>query len=256
MIELRHKAIAEGASVQEAYDDFFQTHSLAMRDSYYLWILELLGIAPGATLVDVACGNGRLVELAVRRNIDAVGADLAYEGIAHVAASTPQAGWLCANGKTLPLPSASVDYVVSSGSLEHYDDPLQGVRELARILKPSGLAYVLLPNSFGLLGNIRHVLKTGEVFDDAQPLQRYGTRGTWTQLLQQGGLQIEYTIGFQEVNRPRTLRDGLWMALRPQKWARAALAAVTPLNLANHFVFLCRPGEAAQAGHYPTLPFA
>lgn len=256
MIELRHKAIAEGTSVQQAYDDFFQDHTLLMRDSYYLWILELLNPQPGAVLVDVACGNGRLVELAARRSLRAVGLDLSYEGIVTAAAAAPIAGWVCANGQGMPLPTASVDYVVSSGSLEHYDQPLQGVRELSRILKPTGKAYILLPNAFGLFGNILHITKTGEIFDDAQPLQRYGTRATWSRLLQQGGLVIEDLIPFNEVNAPRTGKDVLWTLAHPQKAVRAALAAMTPLNLANHFVFICRPGAGADLSHYPTLPWA
>jgi SAM-dependent methyltransferase len=257
MLEIRHRAVHDGQSIQDAYDDMYQQRDLLMRDSFYLWLIELLAPEPGSTLLDVACGNGRLVELAARQGVHAIGFDLSFEGLQLGAAGTPEAGWVVGDGQGIPLPSESVDYLMSIGSLEHYDDPLRGVRELARVLKPTGSACILLPNMFGLMGNIRHVRRTGEVFDDSQPLQRYGTRAAWQTMLEMGGLYVERVVPWGEVNRPRTGQDLLWSALRPQKLVRAAVARVTPVNLANHFIFICRPGRPDWTpAYYPMLPWS
>lgn len=253
MIEIRHQALHEGASIQSAYDAFYQDRSLRMRDSFYLWLLELIQPRPGQLLVDVACGNGRLAELAARQGITAIGLDLSYAGIVEAAAATPQAGWVVSDGTVIPMPDASVDYVTCIGSLEHYGNPVAGVAEIARILKPNGRACILLPNAFGLLGNIRHVAATGEVFDDLQPLQRYATRATWDVMLARGGLTIERLVPWGEVNRPRTQTDRRWMVRRPQKALRAALASITPVNLANHFVYICRTAPLPDASFSPML---
>jgi hypothetical protein len=99
----------------------------------------------------------------------------------------------------------------------------------------------LLPNAYGLLGNIRHVWTTGDVHDDGQPLQRYATRRSWETLLTDGGLQVEKTVGYGEVEFPRTAQDA-WRLLRyPQKLLRLMITPLIPLNLMNHLVFLCRP---------------
>jgi SAM-dependent methyltransferase len=255
MLEIRHQALHDGLSIQGAYDALYKERDLLMRDSFYLWLIGLIAPPAGSRLVDVACGHGRLVELAARQGIDAVGIDLSFTGLARGAQQTPQAGWVVADGKQLPLPSASADYVVSIGSLEHYDDPVQGARELARILKPAGWACVLLPNAYGLFGNIRRVWRYGEIFDDRQPLQRYATRRSWETLLARGGLTVERLIPYGEVQRPQTWADLWWMASRPQKIVRAALGLLTPPNLANHFVFICRSAPtSAPAAYYPMLP--
>ncbi|MCB9139540.1 MAG: class I SAM-dependent methyltransferase [Caldilineaceae bacterium] len=257
MLEIRHRALHDGQSIQDAYDDLFQTRNLLMRDSFYLWLIELLGPPPGSTLLDVACGNGRLVELAAEQGIRAMGVDLSFEGLLHGSADASPAQWIVGDGQIIPFPAGSVDFVMSIGSLEHYDNPLQGVREIARVLKPHGRACILLPNMFGLMGNIRYVRRTGEVFDDEQPRQRYATRATWQTMLEMGGLLIDEVVPWGEVTRPRTTRDWIWSALRPQKALRGAVAAITPLNLANHFIFLARPGRVSTAPvYYPMLSWS
>jgi len=42
----------------------------------------------------------------------------------------------------LPFPDASVDLVVSRGSIFFWDDPPQGIREVCRVLRPGGKAYL------------------------------------------------------------------------------------------------------------------
>lgn len=255
MIEIRHRSVTNGGSIQQAYNDFFRKRKISMRDSFYLWLLEVAQARTGQLLVDVACGNGRLVQLAAERGIRAIGLDLAIEGIVEAAQSSKTAQWIVGNGQYLPMPDHCADVVMSIGSLEHYANPAEGAAQLARIAKPDGIVCVLLPNAFGALGNIRHVLHHGEVFDDEQPIQRYATRRTWEIMLNNGGLYIERTVPFGEFNRPRTRKDMIWTAMRPQKFVKGAIGKAVPINLANHFIFLCRPADVMSPQHYPMLPY-
>jgi len=257
MIEIRHRAVTDGGSIRQAYNDFFRERKISMRDSFYLWLLEVAEVRAGQLLIDVACGNGRLVQLAAERGIRAIGLDLAIEGISEAAQVGKQAHWLVGDGQRLPVPDRCADVVMSIGSLEHYDNPATGAAQLARVVTPGGIVCILLPNAFGALGNILHVVRRGEVFDDKQPVQRYASRQTWETMLTHGGLQIERIIPFNEFNRPRTSKDIIWTAMRPQKIAKGIIAHAIPLNLANHFVFLCRAAGnvPAQRHHYPMLPY-
>lgn len=240
MIEIRHRAIRQGQTTQAAYDTLYEARDLLMRDSFYLWLIELIDPQPGELMLDVACGQGRLIQLAAAQGFNVTGVDFSYVGLQANAQRTPTAKWLLGDGEALPLADASVDCLLSIGSLEHYQHPWQGVCEMARVLKPGGRACLLLPNAYGLFGNIQHVLTTGEVFDDGQPLQRYATRRTWETVLTRGGLQVERLVPYSEVNWPRTRQDWLWLARRPQRMVRACLAHLVPPNFANQLVFFCR----------------
>ena len=238
MIEIRQQD-----DTRQAYDEIFRQEGILLRDSFYLWLVDLLDPQPGKTLLDISCGQGRLVGLAQERGLRALGIDFAFPGVSLGRVACPEAGWVVGDGECLPIASGSLDYITHIGSLEHYEHPARGVEEIARVLKPEGKACILLPNAFGLLGNIKYVWQHGEVFADHQPLQRYGTRLTWARLLEAGGLRVVRTVGWGEIERPRTAHDLKFMLRHPQKILRWIISWLTPLNLSNDFAFLCTPAS-------------
>jgi ubiquinone/menaquinone biosynthesis C-methylase UbiE len=247
MIEFRHlpSSPSQMLSVQDAYNEIYRSKGIQHRDAVYSWLIRLLDPQPGRTLMDISCGEGRLVNLARQLGLVASGTDFAIDGVQKGRSEDPQAGWFVADGEMLPVASATQDYITHIGSLEHYQIPLAGAREIARILKPEGRACVLLPNAFGLTGNIRHVIRTGDVFDDGQPLQRYATRRYWENLLISSGLEIEKVATYEGsmIIAPRNFADWLWFFSHPLKLVRLLFARFIPTNLSNHFVFICRPAK-------------
>lgn len=226
-------------ATRQAYDRIYDGKGLLQLDSFYLWLIGLLKPIKGKVLLDISCGQGRLVALAHRQGLRAVGVDFSMEGVKIGSLETPEACWIDGDGEQLPFADSSIDYVAHIGSLEHYINPQAGADEIARVLKPGGKAVVLLPNSFGLLGNIRYVTRYGDIFDDGQPLQRYGTRRVWEDILTHNGLKIQKVLGFSEIPTPRTLPDWIWLIKHPQKILRKFINIFIPLNLTNHFVFVC-----------------
>lgn len=64
---------------------------------------------------------------------DAIGVDMDYPGY---------------DGKTLPFPDESQDYVFASHVLEHIDNPMQAVKEWFRVLKPQGHLVICVPHQY------------------------------------------------------------------------------------------------------------
>lgn len=81
---------------------------------------------------------------------DMAGADTAGEDRAgqHAAGQrSPHAGRvipLASTGEQIPLPGAVADLVIIENALDHVEDPLAVAREMARLLKPGGLVWLLV----------------------------------------------------------------------------------------------------------------
>jgi SAM-dependent methyltransferase len=238
MVEIWHHGMRAPGRSRAAYEALYAARGLCHLDSFYLWILDLIAPVPGSLLLDVACGEGTLVAFARRRGVVAVGLDLAAEAVMRARARTGSADFLVGNGERLPFADAAFDIVTCIGSLEHFLDPSSGAREIARVLRQNGRAYILLPNTFSLLGNLLYVWRHGEVFDDGQPIQRYNTCVGWRLFLEQNGLRVE-RIEKYEVPRPRTWRDLWWYLRRPRKIGHLLVVPFIPLNLANCFMYVC-----------------
>ena len=229
------KHIASTEQLQAAYDELYTQRWLPSRASLFVWLMRLLKMQPGQLLLDVACGDAQLGQFAQEARVVYYGVDISY-----VAAQIARRErMLVADGARLPFVDNTFDHVTSIGSLEHYLDMAQGVREIARLLKPDGRACVLVPNAFGLTWNVLRVWRTGDLADDdGQPIQRFGTRNAWHRLLTENGLKVCRTLG-HERDWPRTMAEYRSYLAQPKETLLALLAPCLPLNLRRNFVFLC-----------------
>lgn len=99
----------------------------------------------GATVLDAGCGPGRLaLRIATGRpDLRVHGVDLSAGMIeAAVARAGDRVEFTHADLADLPLPTDSVDLIVSTASYHHWEhvDPI--VRELARVLRPDGMIWL------------------------------------------------------------------------------------------------------------------
>ncbi len=107
-----------------------------------LRLARLAGVAPGARVVDVACGNGATALLLERElGCVTVGVDLGARAIEQASRATPagaRASFLIGDAEALPLPDASFDVALSECSLCTFPDKRQAVEEMARVVRPGG----------------------------------------------------------------------------------------------------------------------
>ena len=236
MIELRH-----AYDTRRAYDKIYTGSGIHQMDSFFIWTCSLLKIEPGSLVLDVSTGRGQMVEFARRRRAQAFGLDFSRVACRLAAERAPHSV-SCADGQRLPFPDKTFDFVTSLGSLEHFEHMDLGVQEMARVLKPEGTACLTVPNTFGLRWNVGVAWKTGDVDDDGQPLQRYGTRLQWQRLLEGNGLSVIEVLGYEHERAfPRTWHD-LRTYLRYPKRIVSLLFYVPliPVNAAGQFVFICK----------------
>jgi demethylmenaquinone methyltransferase/2-methoxy-6-polyprenyl-1,4-benzoquinol methylase len=94
-----------------------------------------LGLDPGATVVDVACGTGDLCRDLARDGYQPVGIDLSSGMLAHARTSAPL---VQGDGLRLPLADGGVDGGVSGFALRNFVALEPVLAELARVLRRGG----------------------------------------------------------------------------------------------------------------------
>lgn len=123
-----------------AYAD---THSVA---------LDLIAGAPPCRVVDLGAGRGNLSEALVARGHDVVAVER------YVDQFTAKVPLIDADlNKTWPLADASFDIAMAVEILEHLENPRWFFREIARVLKPRGVAVVSTPNITSVLSRLLFV---------------------------------------------------------------------------------------------------
>jgi len=107
-----------------------------------LRLARLAGIAPGARVVDIACGSGATTLLLARElGCVTVGIDLGARAIEQARHATPagaRASFLLGDAEALPLPDASFDVALSECSLCTFPDKPRAVEEMARVVRTGG----------------------------------------------------------------------------------------------------------------------
>jgi ubiquinone/menaquinone biosynthesis C-methylase UbiE len=91
-------------------------------------------------VLDLGCGTGMFLRELSRRAKFAVGVDASPEMLRVANVRRGRAALVLADADTLPFPDGSFDAVVSVTLLQNMPDPAATVREVARVLKPGGVA--------------------------------------------------------------------------------------------------------------------
>ena len=111
-------------------------------------VLQLLDLPDGARVLDFGCGTGWLARLLATMGADVVATDVSSNVLElgrRFLARDPLAGELRVefrrfDGRRLPADDASMDRVVSFDAFHHVLDQAATLAEMARVLKPGGIA--------------------------------------------------------------------------------------------------------------------
>ncbi len=140
-------------------------------------------------LLDVGCAKGAFVAYATSQGWQAEGVDVS-------AWSTEQARKRGLKVQTGTLedqhyPDASFDVVHSSHMLEHVPDPLATLKEMRRILRPSGVLAIEVPQEIGsFYENFRIRAGIRPPPELPSPHLYFFQRATFSRLIQTAGFQV------------------------------------------------------------------
>ncbi|MDD4938558.1 MAG: radical SAM protein [Candidatus Omnitrophica bacterium] len=106
----------------------------------------------GARILEAGCGLGVWVFLFEGMGFKTFGVDFSETGLRAASAYGKQYGISAkltrADIRRMPFPDNTFDVIVSYGVVEHFDDSINAVKEMLRVLKPGGTCLVTTPNPF------------------------------------------------------------------------------------------------------------
>ena len=242
-MEINYKPLKSTQELSDAYDQKFEAEGyLRDTDSFYQWVLNKSAVTPNQRLLDIACGEGHLVRFARQRGLDAFGIDLSSQAVRNATQINGANYFSLGDGHSLPFENSCFDLVTNTGSLEHFSDMLQGIREMVRVLRLDGLAVILLPNSYYLPDIIWHVWRTGYPVSHKQPIERFASFRQWWDVLESGGLKVYKGYAYNFL-APRTKDDWAWYRQHPKKFYDLLFKPLIPFNLSYHFLYICRRSD-------------
>lgn len=138
-----------GETMAQAYDRFVEEKlKYTFPATASRMLAEVGGIRDGLC-IDLGCGGGHLdVELAKRSNFKIIGLDInpdmkpVFEKRMRDAGLDKRVTFIQGDAQKLPFPDGSADIIVSRGMLIFVPDIKKCLREVDRVLKPTGVAFL------------------------------------------------------------------------------------------------------------------
>ena len=147
--------------------EFFDEVERYRYAEYAPWMREVMEFDrfAGARLLEIGCGMGTDLLQFARGGARCVGIDLTPRSVEitrHRFRLYDAAGaFMISDGEHLPFPDESFDAVYSNGVLHHTPDTAGAIREVHRVLRPGGVAKVMLYHRNSLNYWIEIVLRRG-----------------------------------------------------------------------------------------------
>jgi len=147
--------------------EFFDEVERHRYAEYAPWMPRVMGFDQfrGARLLEIGCGMGTDLLQFARGGARCVGIDLTPRSVEitrhHFSLYGADGAFMIADGEQLPFASETFDVVYSNGVLHHTPDTTGAIREVHRVLRPGGIAKIMLYHRHSLNYWVEIVLRRG-----------------------------------------------------------------------------------------------
>ncbi len=126
--------------MQEKYDIIGVNYNTTRKADPYLFdrLYKLLSPSLEGTYLDIGCGTGNYTSEFAKKGYQFIGIDPSEEMLTKAKNQNSHSTWKIGKAENIDLPSASIDGIIASLTLHHWQDLIQGFSELNRILKSNG----------------------------------------------------------------------------------------------------------------------
>jgi SAM-dependent methyltransferase len=175
------------------------------------------------------------------------------------------------------IPDGSLDFVIANHLIEHLDNPIRGLTEMVRVLRPGGILYVALPEPRVSFDRFRELTPVDHIVDEYRNGPEGGREGhfrDWVHnveahvdgIPERGDeakaarvrelMELDYSIHFH-VWRPDTFLEFLVAACKEGNLSLEPLEFIPCLGGEdNEFIFVFANGVAPRPPAVPPLPGA
>jgi ubiquinone/menaquinone biosynthesis C-methylase UbiE/uncharacterized protein YbaR (Trm112 family) len=170
--QLNLAEVATQDHVADHYDEvrYQRASSIKYHEDTMEQLIELA--PPRGTILDDGCGTGAFLEFVRRRALPVeryVGIDVSRGMLRHAKRRLDSTGTshrlVLADACRLPFAAGTFDVVYARSLLHHLPDPALGLREIARVLAPGGVAVMLDPNKTIISALPRYLARRTDHFD-------------------------------------------------------------------------------------------
>jgi SAM-dependent methyltransferase len=106
-------------------------------------VLAHAGVREGTRHLDVGCGSGMAAALSASQGAIVAGVDAAEAMLAIARERTPTGDFRQGDLEALPFEDDSFDLVTGFNSFQFAGDPVEGLREARRVVKPGGMVCIV-----------------------------------------------------------------------------------------------------------------
>ena len=131
------------ASIASRYDLLNRVLSLWLDAAWRRRAVEELRLRPGELVLDLCCGTGDLAHQILRGGGRVVASDFCHEMLRVIPAKAPLARRVEADALCLPFADGQFDALTIGFGLRNLSDPVAGLHEMRRVLRPGGRLVIL-----------------------------------------------------------------------------------------------------------------